>query len=163
MIDYTKFVMNILEKYENTVMTGKELKEILGDHSECLLKIMNDFYKYYETDINTNMEFFHIFNIFNFTHNYRHDSYARQVFLTDDMKIHIIDGKMKADKLSLGKKYEKKEFMTDMFKKALNLDPFKANETMIKMIKNTPNAIQYIDQNDRTLEMMMEAVKKMVI
>lgn len=166
---------DLLKNYCCKEVSGKRLKEILGDYSEHLITFTGDI-DLYSAGLHVEIKpfepsgywpsgynaadriyFCHIFD--SLYHNDNRLKYARQVILTDDMRIYITGDKMKADKMILGEKNDRQELITQLIEKAIISNPVRGKKILREILSHSPYVIRYIDQKFRTNDMMMTAIK----
>lgn len=158
----------VLKDLISKTITGKQLKEIIGDMP--LLKFMNNddthYGLKYHQGINKDNNHPFINNgacspggiyVTTLENAYEYwdkfGNYARRVHIEDDALIYVEKNKIKCNKIILDERKLKNELMKELF---LNSTP----EVIKKAVKRNYNVIQFIDEDKMTPEINLEVIKQ---
>lgn len=176
MLNYLTISMDFLKEHENKVLSGKEVKEIMGKLSAYFIKFTNDTDKHYGmkyvTGLNVDIVpfnprgscseggiyFCHIYSCFDYI--YAYGDFARQVILPDDAKIYVEKEKVKADKVILGEKFSKKNLVREMMRNASILDPNRTKKCLMEILKVSVINFKYVNELTGAHDIMIEIIKK---
>lgn len=169
--DQSKIRGKELEDLENQTITGKQLKEIIGDMP--LLKFMNNndrhFEMTYKTGVNKDVIEFDntgccssggiYVTTLGHSHNYSNSygDFARRVHIDDDALIYIESSKLKCNKVTLDEKKLKDELMDELFSEYVRN---KNVDQIAQVLSESPTFIKFFELNESTEELFMETVKK---
>jgi IMP cyclohydrolase len=166
---YFNNYIKTMDQYLGRTITGKQLNELLNGMP--LLKFMND------SDIHYGMHYVDGYNLdilpFNGTgdcssgglyitrlEDYslyydRYGGYARRVRILDTSLVYVEKNKFKCDEIFLEKRVLKEDLLKELFTEYTQLD----ENFLMRMVKNNGYALQFIKDEMKTHEIMLEAVK----